>query len=229
MHGAKQGVLYNLLISLEIIDNNGDVQMRITNKMALASAALLMSANASATVFTFDDVPAGSTQNTYGAIGNYNGFNFNCISCSSDRLDWIDTVDSSWNYGAVSGDFTLLNNYGGTGVITEETGADFVFSGLYAKKWATAPDSGGTTFLAGTLEGYNNGILVWSVDTALNGDFQFFGAQSASIDELRLNMGYHFLVDNLMINEVSAVPVPAAVWLFGTGLLGLVGVARRRK
>lgn len=28
--------------------------------------------------------------------------------------------------------------------------------------------------------------------------------------------------------DVSAVPVPAAVWLFGSGLLGLVGVARRK-
>jgi hypothetical protein len=29
--------------------------------------------------------------------------------------------------------------------------------------------------------------------------------------------------------QINAVPVPAAAWLFGSGLLGLVGVARRRK
>jgi len=28
---------------------------------------------------------------------------------------------------------------------------------------------------------------------------------------------------------VSAVPAPAAIWLFGTGILGLVGVSKRRK
>jgi len=27
---------------------------------------------------------------------------------------------------------------------------------------------------------------------------------------------------------ISAVPVPASVWLFGSGLLGLVGVARKK-
>lgn len=32
-----------------------------------------------------------------------------------------------------------------------------------------------------------------------------------------------------LILTPSAVPVPAAVWLFGSGLLGLVGVARRRR
>jgi hypothetical protein len=29
--------------------------------------------------------------------------------------------------------------------------------------------------------------------------------------------------------EISQVPLPAAVWLFGSGLLGLVGIARRKK
>jgi len=31
------------------------------------------------------------------------------------------------------------------------------------------------------------------------------------------------------ISAVSAVPVPAAFWLFGSGLIGLVGLARRKK
>jgi len=29
--------------------------------------------------------------------------------------------------------------------------------------------------------------------------------------------------------DVSAVPVPAAVWLFGSGLMGLLGLARRKR
>lgn len=32
-----------------------------------------------------------------------------------------------------------------------------------------------------------------------------------------------------LTGTVSAIPVPAAVWLFGSGLLGLVGIARRKK
>ena len=32
-----------------------------------------------------------------------------------------------------------------------------------------------------------------------------------------------------MEGTISAVPVPAAVWLFGSGLLGLIGLARRKK
>ena len=38
-----------------------------------------------------------------------------------------------------------------------------------------------------------------------------------------------FTLGDPCATTVSAVPVPAAVWLFGSGLLGLVGVARRKK
>jgi hypothetical protein len=32
----------------------------------------------------------------------------------------------------------------------------------------------------------------------------------------------------LEFNFIGAVPIPAAVWLFGTGLLGLIGIARKK-
>ena len=41
-----------------------------------------------------------------------------------------------------------------------------------------------------------------------------------------INTNAHFYISGL---NVTAVPVPAAVWLFGSGLLGLIGVARRKK
>lgn len=38
----------------------------------------------------------------------------------------------------------------------------------------------------------------------------------------------HAVAGSFLVREVSAVPIPAAVWLFGSGLLGLVAVARRK-
>jgi hypothetical protein len=32
-----------------------------------------------------------------------------------------------------------------------------------------------------------------------------------------------------VVSDVAPIPVPAAVWLFGSGLLGLIGMARRKK
>jgi len=35
-------------------------------------------------------------------------------------------------------------------------------------------------------------------------------------------------ITNFGFTTVSSVPVPAAVWLFGSGLIGLIGIARRK-
>ena len=35
-------------------------------------------------------------------------------------------------------------------------------------------------------------------------------------------------LDDFSFNPVTSVPIPAAVWLFGTGLVGLLGVGKKR-
>ncbi len=175
----------------------------------------------SAVVLTFDDVPGGSIQNQYGDMPTYKSFDF------SSTLDWIDVSGpNKWNYGARSGDFAILNNNSGTGTITATNNTDFTFNGLWAKKWSTPPDSGGADSLFGTLSGYNNNKPVWSVDTSLNGSYKFFGPQAGLIDELKLDFGNNFLVDDITV--LNAVPVPAAIWLFGSGLIVLIGATRRK-
>ena len=38
----------------------------------------------------------------------------------------------------------------------------------------------------------------------------------------------HWRTGSVSVSLVSAVPLPASVWLFGSGLLGLIGLARRK-
>jgi hypothetical protein len=135
---------------------------------------------------------------------------------------------SGWNYGAHSGDFALLNNHRGIGIITEENGADFTFDGLWAKRWGTSPDSGGADTLFGILSGYNDGNLVWDVNTSLNGSYEYYGAQTGAIDELRLGFGTFFLVDDIALNEANPVPEPTSYILLSLGLAG-IGFSRKKK
>jgi T5SS/PEP-CTERM-associated repeat protein len=101
----------------------------------------------------------------------------------------------------------------------------------------------GTATLAGTLNatlfnlggGVFNPGLGDSFDILLaeviSGEFDFYTL--ATLDEgLRWDVSY--LADAIGSTDVvrlsvQAVPIPPAAWLFGSGLLGLIGVARRRK
>ena len=71
---------------------------------------------------------------------------------------------------------------------------------------------------------YDNTLKTYSFDyTAVVPSGGFSGTQ------YDLHLEGTFSGDITSVIQPSAVPVPAAVWLFGSGLLGLVGVARRRK
>jgi len=69
------------------------------------------------------------------------------------------------------------------------------------------------------------------LDTEVNSTLAYsfsFGPTNAGIHTFG-GKGSNLSVLAVYDGDISAVPVPAAVWLFGSGLLGLIGIARRKK
>lgn len=78
-------------------------------------------------------------------------------------------------------------------------------------------------------------VSMGAVPIAMTNFESAFPLVSGSISGILLNdqtplPGYYMGMDftSITATNVSAVPIPSAVWLFGSGLLGLVGLARRK-
>lgn len=83
------------------------------------------------------------------------------------------------------------------------------------------------------------GQVSWSADLAYTGGSLAGGLATGRMEGVfagitGFNIGQSLLGQNITgangiakLGEVGVVPVPAAVWLLGSGLLGLAGVARR--
>jgi len=78
--------------------------------------------------------------------------------------------------------------------------------------------------------GYNDFLTLTSISESVNGDGELLLSGDLSITGLWANMlGADTSVVGSFNLAPSAVPVPAAVWLFGTGLVGLIGAGKRKK
>ncbi|MCX2980697.1 VPLPA-CTERM sorting domain-containing protein [Halieaceae bacterium IMCC14734] len=64
-----------------------------------------------------------------------------------------------------------------------------------------------------------------AITADMAGDNLTFGFGATSTN----NNGSGVFYDNLEFSQVSPVPLPAAAWLFGSALIGLTGLASRRK
>jgi hypothetical protein len=140
--------------------------------------------------------------------------------------------------GNSPGTTTITGNYTQSALGTYEVEV----GGLLAGTEHDVLNISGTATLGGTLNvsliDLGSGLFTphlgdsFDILTAetLSGSFSFLTL--AALDPgLRWDIGY--LTDaigttDVVRLQVAAVPIPSAVWLFGTGLLGLVGMTRRR-
>lgn len=112
------------------------------------------------------------------------------------------------------------------GVYTATSMSTFeIFFATLESQWAgthmsLGRDSGGVTFY-GTTDGTNFSMWAEEVIDATEDNFSVgFAAWS-------FEWYYVGTIDGF--EAPSAVPIPAAIWLFGSGLLGLIGFAKRKK
>ncbi len=82
-----------------------------------------------------------------------------------------------------------------------------------------------------TFTANNGNSVTWNTESAAFSSYETVNLSSlGNLDyiDFTANTGTTWATIN-QIQGVSAVPLPAAAWLFGSALMGLMGVARRRK
>ncbi|NOX08912.1 MAG: hypothetical protein GXP22_05395 [Gammaproteobacteria bacterium] len=128
---------------------------------------------------------------------------------------------------------TILTGWQTAIVSDVDWDAGFLFDdgfGSSITSWET-PDTSLLPFSSWS-DGASQAIVYWAGDGikplspySSTGGFMFEAGFSASPF---LVFGDGFVPGGEVTNEISSVPLPAAVWLFGSALIGLFGFVRRR-
>lgn len=208
---------------------NGDFRMKRYILLLAVALMFITVGQVDATVLTFEDATYGGFLNWI--QGSYGGLNWDDMGGSS-RSAMQAYPNSGFITGIVSGDWVAYN----AGAVTATvSGAVFDFNGAYLTAgWNNDLNIEVTGFLGG-IQQYQQTVVV-DVTGPTYFNFNYLG-----IDELQFysyggtpagvgTSGVHFTMDNFTFNEpTSPVPEPSTCLLLGVGLLGMVGISRRRK
>ena len=194
-------------------------------KNFIGTVLCLLVFNVNASVITFDPPPCstcGYGLTSYEESGvNFSG-SFTHYGMGSNSRAVNDPTGGAirFPYGS---SMTLQLSSGGLFSLGTVDLAEYssVFDGnKIAVSFIGHKDNGVTVFQNFTIDGLRDGV--GGID-----DFETFTFSSDFTNLVYVEVGSTiFSMDNL---SVSAVPIPAAVWLFGSGLIGLIGFARHKK
>ena len=185
---------------------------RIALSLALAlgatsASAAVMDAGANFTMYS----PGGGTPGVFNdVVGDIGGGTW-AVASPSPFFGFIWTAHNGTTFGPGTYSF------------------DTIEAGVYTNVVVGAGQVGGHILFDWNTTTNIDVVNVWDVagDTYTSTDVN---ADADGLPGLAMIDGaFPGFAANFNFTAPAAVPVPAAVWLFGSGLLGLVGVARRKK
>ncbi|MEH6590520.1 MAG: VPLPA-CTERM sorting domain-containing protein [Halioglobus sp.] len=196
-------------------------------KTLLASVALWLSMShaASATVITFDDVttpgllPATSYSSDGYTLSAFRGATTAYLQANRGQTSTFNDGENylSLDYNTEDVFLNIANDAGNT-FILESLDLGTVSQTAHSQITLTG-------FLGGSQVATTGAFFVLYGELSNNAVTPFDGV---SLDRLEIELTGNKAISFDNIALTSAVPVPAAAWLFGSALLGLVGVKRKK-
>jgi len=206
----------------------------------IAIGLALLSSQALASVAGIDFLEVADTLDAYSGsyVSNANG------NAAGDAVTppnpVIDQNAASWVMSADT-NATLDVSFGGSTLNVADRDLTILLVGnsyAHTVDLSLLTGSSASTPVTFSLDSTSNNLLGYTGFNSVTGtttlgiyamNIHLAGAFSGitSFDGVRLDVGGYSAVPSL-VGTVTAVPVPAAVWLFGSGLVGLAGIARKR-
>ena len=150
------------------------------------------------------------------------------------------TVDENdiFSLDIIGTDFAEIVDGGGVDLTFDASVLNVLSISFDTSVWNIGTSAGTINNTLGTVDGIAAGAFTSVTDNFIFATIQF---QSVGLNGTNSSLGLTEYVGNpwasggtvitplnFVNGNVSVVPVPAAVWLFGSGLLGLIGVARKK-
>ena len=148
-------------------------------------------------------------------------------------------VNAATVFAPTDGDvnFLFANLGGGTLAMFDDTDQNYLGSNLTISApeivGFTGPVNANNDFIAtgtnGTLNLIGSDQFILGLDTGGGNWITDSAVVSVGANAFQVSFDNNGTLVTVDVQIIPPVPVPAAVWLFGSGLIGLVGVARRKK
>ena len=222
--------------------------MRVSKILAMLIGALFVCTNANAATFSFSDSqlkqfyeintgsPWDNADNPAFSGSNPVTFSGTFESGITDEGTWIDgpQLGDEWgpNYNSgmkfmgwldLSVYDTFALNLKNTSTLDKAVGAQLFFNTGYTDSGENdVPNHSSLQW----IEKSNTASLSWDISSIANKEHVTaigFKLGTTHVDGYSLDSG-----DNWQV-KASSVPIPGAVWLLGSGLLGLIGFRRKMK